>query len=208
MRSNQDPVELSLIATQHIGTRDFGMLPTSHCHPHPRSLWMRILHLCPKSLVRRVRRPDIQADSRCTHCVKSRSTLRHGRTSNSSSRPVDHRMLLIQAISERRQYFQLGVSEQTSLRVEVLTDSEPLVGSMLKRLGPPLTVKAAAPQAHESIGLAEKNVRTVKEMTSCIRSDMHLHGFDLSGSPESFNKIMQYVTQTHNHFGVGGSIGQ
>lgn len=37
---------------------------------------------------------------------------------------------------------------------------------------------------------------------------MRLHGFDLSGSPESFNRNMQYVTQTHNHFGVGGSVGQ
>ena len=33
-----------------------------------------------------------------------------------------------QTISECRQYFhQLGVSENTSLRVEVLTDSEPLI---------------------------------------------------------------------------------
>ena len=94
------------------------------------------------------------------------------------------------------------------MRVEVLTDSEPLIGSLMKRLGLPLTVKAAAPQAHESIGLAERNVRRVKEMTSCIRSDMRIHGFDLSGSPESFSKIMQYVSQIHNHFGVGGFVGQ
>lgn len=54
---------------------------------------------------------------------------------------------------------QLGISDRSPLRVDVLTDSEPLIGSTLKRLGLPLQVKAAAPQAHESIGLAERNVR-------------------------------------------------
>ena len=112
-------------------------------------------------------------------------------------------------MSECRQYFrQLGISEHSSQTVEVLTDSEPLIGALLRRLSLPLQVKAAAPQSHESIGLAERNVRRVKEMTACIRSDLRLHGFDLTGSPESFNRITQYVTQTQNHFGVGGSIGQ
>ena len=137
------------------------------------------------------RRGHIPLDSRCVHCVKSRSTLHHGRVSKSSSTPVDHHMMLIQAdffflegnkfvllvdagtgllgislhgpnqdqmLADCRQYFrQLGVSDQSSQTVEVLTDSEALIGPLLRRLGLPLQVKSAAPQAHESIGLAERN---------------------------------------------------
>ena len=45
-------------------------------------------------------------------------------------------------------------------------------------------------------------------MTGCLRSDLRLHGVDITGTPESFSRLVQYVTQTHNHFGVGGSVGQ
>ena len=43
------------------------------------------------------RRGHIPFDSRCVHCINSRSTLHHGRVSKSSSAPVDHHMMLIQA---------------------------------------------------------------------------------------------------------------
>ena len=173
------------------------------------------------------RRGHIPFDSRCVHCIKSRSTLHHGRVSKSSSTPVDHHMMLIQAdffflegnkfillvdagtgllgislcgpnqdqmLADCRQYFrQLGISDQSSQTVEVLTDSEALIGQLLRRLGLPLQVKSAAPQAHESIGLAERNVRRVKEMTGCLRSDLRLHGDWFSMSPKRTTTLVLEV---------------
>ena len=69
-------------------------------------------------------------------------------------------------------------------------------------------IKAAAPQAHESVGLAERTVRRFKEMTACIRSDMRAHGYDLTCNSECYHCVMQYIAQTHNHFGLGSTAGQ
>ena len=116
---------------------------------------------------------------------------------------VDH------TLAECRRYFQqLGVSEQSTMNIEVLTDSERALGTLLKKLGLPLVIKTAAPQSHQSVGLVERSVRRMKEMLSCLRSDLRSHGFDIVQSEEGFGKMLQYITQTHNHFGLGGSIGR
>ena len=110
-----------------------------------------------------------------------------------------------QMLADCRQCFrQLGVSDKSFQAVEVLTDSEALIGRLLRPRGLPLQeVKSAALQVLESISIAERNVRRVKEMMGCLRSDLRLRGIDFSGTPESFSRLVRYVTQTHNHFGVG-----
>lgn len=50
-----------------------------------------------RELSMRRRRGRVPFDARCTHCMKSRSTLHHGRMSKSSHIPIDHQMFLIQA---------------------------------------------------------------------------------------------------------------
>ena len=184
------------------------------------------------------------SDRRCSHCVRSRSTIHHRRMKEGDSSPQDHKLLLVQAdfffvgvanykyllltdagtgligvapygmnvdhtLAECQRYFQqLGVSEQSTMNIEVLTDSERALGTLLKKLGNPLVIKTAAPQSHQSVGLGERSVRRIKEMLSCLRSDLRSHGFDIVENEEGFGKMLQYITQTHNHFGLGDSIGR
>ena len=102
---------------------------------------------------------------------------------------------------------QLAVTEASPVVVEMLTDSDAMLGNLLRRLGLPLQVKTAGPQAHETVGLAERNVRRFKEMVSCLRSDLRAHRFDLTCSGECLRFALNYVAQTHNHFGVGSASG-
>ena len=112
-------------------------------------------------------------------------------------------------IADIKQFFrQLGINETSSTVVEVLVDSEPALGALLRRTGLTLQIRAAAPQAHETVGLAERNVRRFKEMVACIRSDMRAHGYDLTRNAECYHCVLQYMAQTHNHFGIGASTGQ
>ena len=90
---------------------------------------------------------------------------------------------------------QLAVTEASPVVVEVLTDSDAML------------VKTAGPQAHETVGLAERNVIRFKEMVSCLRSDLRAHRFDLTCSGECLRFALNYVAQTHNHFGVGSTSG-
>lgn len=113
-----------------------------------------------------------------------------------------------QTKSECLQFFrQLGVDESSKLTIEILVDSEPALGTTLRRLGLPLHLRSASPQAHESVGLAERNFRRCKEMIACIRSDLREHHFDLTCSEESLRRVIQYVAQTHNHYGIGSAVG-
>ena len=43
---------------------------------------------------------------------------------------------------------------------------------------------------------------------ACIRSDMRAHGYDLTRNAECYPCVLQYIAQTHNHFGIGASTGQ
>ena len=101
---------------------------------------------------------------------------------------------------------QLAVTEATPVVVEVLTDSDAML-NLLRRLGLPLQVKTAGPQAHETVGLAERNVRRFKEMVSCLRSDLRAHRFDLTCSGECLRFALNYIAQAHNHFEVGSTSG-
>ena len=102
----------------------------------------------------------------------------------------------------------MGINETSSTAVEVLVDSEPVLSAPLRRTGLTLQIRAAAPQAHETVGLAERNVRRFKEMVACIRSDMRAHGYDLTRNAECYHCVLQYIAQTHNHFGIGAPTGQ
>ena len=193
-----------------------------------------------KELVLHRRRGHIPFDSRCDHCVRSRSVVRHSRSHPGRS-PIDHKLLLVQADfmflegcrflvladagtglvgvaavdghTDRTQsdclafFKQLAVTEASPVVVEVLTDSDAMLGNLLRRLGLPLQVKTAGRQAHETVGLAERNVRRFKEMVSCLRSDLRAHRFDLTCSGECLRFALNYVAQTHNHFGAGSTSG-
>ena len=188
------------------------------------------------------RRGHLPFDSRCTHCQRSRSVIRHPRVADRSQTPQGHKMMLVQAdhmfieshkflvisdsgtgllgvasidsnpdrtLADIKQYFrQLGINESSATTVEVLVDSEPALSALLRRTGLPLQIKAAAPQAHETVGLAERTVRRFKEMIACIRSDMRSHGYDLTCNSECYHCVLQYIAQSHNHFGLGATSGQ
>jgi len=96
----------------------------------------------------------------------------------------------------------LGLNEQ-SMPVETLTDAEPAITSLLSKLPFKLLLKKAAPQEHRTIGRAERTVRRIEEMVGCLRSDLRANGFDLIDDPKCFIPLVNYIVQSHNHFGVG-----
>ena len=159
-----------------------------------------------KEVVLHRRRGHIPFDSRCDHCVRSRSVVRRSRSHPGRS-PIDFmsgcRFLVladagtglvgvaaVDGQADRTQsdclafFKQLAVTEASPVVVEVLTDSDAMLGNLLRRLGLPLQVKTVGPQARETVGLAERNVRRFKEMVSCLRSDLRAHRFDLTCSGE------------------------
>ena len=185
------------------------------------------------------RRGHIPFDSRCSHCVCSRSVMRHERQID-ERKSMGGSSYLIQAdfffvglknqklkfvacaeamtgmvgasfcgpdvdatLRQLSCFFRdLGLNEN-STPVETLTDAEPAISSLLSKLPFKLLLKKSAPQEHRTIGRAERTVRRFKEMISCIRSDLRSQGFDIVEDSKSFVPLMNYIVQTHNHFGVG-----
>ena len=62
---------------------------------------------------------------------------------------------------------------EAHLAVEVRTDAEKAVASILKRanLPVPLHINEAAPQSHQTVGHCERTVRRFKEMISCLQAE-------------------------------------
>ena len=188
------------------------------------------------------RRGHVPFDSRCVHCVNTRSVVRH-------ARGVDERQnlgpsaYLVQAdffflgepghkdkflalseamtgligvaycgdnvqstVNEAKRFFQdLGLLtanfEETP--VEVLTDAEIAVSSILRHVPCKLVFKKAAPQSHQTIGRVERCVRRYKELFSCVCNDLKEGGLVLKNCTPARRDVLAYVTQTHNHFGTG-----
>ena len=188
------------------------------------------------------RRGHVPFDSRCTHCVNTRSVVRH-------ARGVDERQnlgpsaYLVQAdffflgepggkdkflalaeamtgligvaycgdnvqstANEAKRFFQeLGLltAHVEETPVEVLTDAEIAVSSILRHVPCKLVVKKAAPQSHQTIGRVERCVRRYKEMFACVCNDLKEGGLVLKSCIQTRRDVLAYVTQTHNHFGTG-----
>ena len=177
-------------------------------------------------------------DARCMDCKLSRSVMRHPRSKESRSSLLvqadfffigDYKFLALSEVmtgligcalcagetnTDIRAFFnQLGLlvmsPSEAHLAVEVRTDAEKAVASILKRanLPVPLHINEAAPQSHQTVGHCERTVRRFKEMISCLQADLRSHGFVLKETKEAYRAVTCYVAQTHNHFGIGSDFG-
>lgn len=207
--------------------------------PEPESDLPKLRKRVETELALHRRRGHIPFDSRCSHCICSRSVIRHERQLD-ERKSMDGSSYLIQAdfffLGLKHQKFKfvacaeamtgmvgasfcgpdvaatlrqlscffrdLGLNEQ-SMPVETLTDAEPAITSLLSKLPFKLLLKKAAPQEHRTIGRAERTVRRIEEMVGCLRSDLRANGFDLIDDPKCFIPLVNYIVQSHNHFGVG-----
>ena len=194
-----------------------------------------------QELILHRRRGHIPFDSRCTHCVNTRSVVRHSRGADErtnlgpsayliqadfffigSKGRKDKFLALAEAmtglvgvayvgsnvestIAEAKKFFgQLGLlnlAEATP--VEVLTDAEDGVRTLLEKIPCRLTIKQASPQSHQTVGRVERSIRRFKEIHACIAEDLKSHGWMLKDDATVTRQVLQYVAQTHNHFGTG-----
>ena len=90
--------------------------------------------------------------------------------------------------------------------IEILTDSELAVGKLMKQCstdGRHLIVQRAAPQEHQTIGLAERSVRKLKESIRAIEIQLEDYGFCLNSSEQfSCQAVGNYFASCHNRFAV------
>ena len=88
----------------------------------------------------------------------------------------------------------LGISRGYAILVR--TDAEIAVGNLLKGVVS-CRVERAAPQAHESVGHAERCIRFGKGMFATLRLDMQALGFDVTEAALQF--ALSYVANMSNH---------
>ena len=174
-------------------------------------------------------------DARCEECRLSKGVTQHRRVVASKNEPViqadifyvgQHRFIVLaeavsgligvsllhvssdKTTSNIRAFFsELGFSHVTSssIAIEVKTDAELVVGQIVSRAQQGVKIIRAAPQAHASIGLAERSVRKLKEGAACVRCDLRVHGFDIrSDQPLAWEALFDYLAQCNNYFNVSG----
>ena len=181
------------------------------------------------------RRGHFPFDVRCEECRLSKGVTQHRRVVTKKNEPViqadifyvdQHRYIVLaeavsglvgvsyvhgssdKTTSNVRAFFNdLGFSHLTSssIAIEVKTDAEVAVGQIVTRAQQGVKVVKAAPQAHASIGLAERSVRKLTEGAACIRADMRFHGFDICvENPLAWEALFDYIAQCNNYFNVSG----
>ena len=86
--------------------------------------------------------------------------------------------------------------------VVVHTDAEVAVGELIGRSTGRFNfmVRRASPQQHQSIGHAEKSVRSLKESLAVVRSDLNRQGLDILFSFEGLADVFNYMALSHNHY--------
>ena len=181
------------------------------------------------------RRGHFPFDARCEECRLSKGVTQHRRLVVSKNEPViqadifyvdrHHFIVLAEAvsgligvsfvhgssdrtISNVRAFFSdLGFSHvsSSSIAIEVKTDAEIVVGQIVSRAQQGVKIVRAAPQAHASIGLAERSIRKLKEGAACVRCDLRVHGFDIKvDQPLAWEALFNYLAQCNNYFNVSG----
>ena len=87
--------------------------------------------------------------------------------------------------------------------LQVITDKEDSVGVLITKafVGREISIKRASPQNHESVGSAEKAIRTLKEGISATRLTLRELGFDVAMTAKGLNTVLAYVAMCHNMHG-------
>ena len=82
------------------------------------------------------------------------------------------------------------------------TDAERAVAELVGRSADryAFNIRRASPQQHQSVGVAERRVRRLKETLGVIRAEMNSGGVDLCFSAEALNDGLAYMALSHNHF--------
>ena len=92
----------------------------------------------------------------------------------------------------------------TSSNVSIVlhTDSERAVSELIGKTHETFvfSVRRARPQQHQSVGLAERGVRRLKEGLPMIRAAMNQAGVDLTMCKEALSDALVYLALSHNHF--------
>ena len=97
---------------------------------------------------------------------------------------------------------EFGLTSDGGVSIQLITDGENTVASFIVQATASMNwmIERAAPQAHETVGAAERAVRTVKEAIATIRSELAESGIGLNLTPQSMTDILRYVCHTHNLF--------
>ena len=89
--------------------------------------------------------------------------------------------------------------------LEIMTDAERQVGIVMRQVQPLLAgrhiiVQRAAPQEHQSIGLAEGAVRKAKQGIRVLELELEKCGYHLQPSDFVLQLFLNYYTSVHNRF--------
>ena len=90
----------------------------------------------------------------------------------------------------------------SSASIVLHTDSERAVSELVGKTHENFVflVRRARPQQHQSVGLAERGVRRLKEGLPMIRAEMNSGGVDLTMCKEALSDALVYLALTHTHF--------
>ena len=90
----------------------------------------------------------------------------------------------------------------SSVSIVLHTDSERAVAELVGKRHEQFvfSVRRARPQQHQSVGLAERGVRRLKEGLPMLRTEMNQGGVDLMMGSEALSDALVYLALTHNHF--------
>ena len=93
--------------------------------------------------------------------------------------------------------------ESEKVSIVLHTDAETAVRTLVTGCSPKFVshVRKARPQQHQSVGLAERSVRRLKESLTILRADLNGNGLDLKFGVGGLSDALTYLSLVHNHFG-------
>ena len=94
--------------------------------------------------------------------------------------------------------------QSSEASVVLTTDSEGAVSKLVAGAceGYSFIVRKAAPQAHETVGVAERHVRTMREALQVLRADLQQQGVDIVFEPSSVESAFRYLCMAYNRFAL------
>ncbi|CAE7669829.1 unnamed protein product [Symbiodinium sp. CCMP2592] len=92
--------------------------------------------------------------------------------------------------------------ESGTCSILMLTDAEEAVSDLVAGASDEFVfqVRKAGPQCHESIGVAERGVRRIKESLQTLRSDLNHEGLDICFNHIGFSAALTYLCGSLNRF--------
>ncbi|CAE6933000.1 unnamed protein product [Symbiodinium sp. CCMP2592] len=92
--------------------------------------------------------------------------------------------------------------ESGTCSILMLTDAEEAVSDLVAGASDEFVfqVRKAGPQCHESIGVAERGVRKIKESLQTLRSDLNHEGLDICFNHVGFSAALTYLCGSLNRF--------